>query len=82
MTATILTLPVHKRRPLPKRVQPGIRRRLAQIGQVLELPADEIERAGVDLDSLIEFAWRTGQSLDWIILGEPRVMIARLARCR
>ena len=82
MTADILMLPIRQRRPLPRKVQPGIKRRLAQIGEVLELPADETARASTDLDALIKFAERYGQSLDWICLGDPRVMIARLSRCR
>ena len=79
MTADIIRLPVRPRRRLPKRAMPGIRRRLAQIGQALGLHPDEIERAAVDLDALIDFAWRHGQSMDWICLGNPVNMIRRMA---
>ena len=82
MTADVISLPVPEREPLPPKHRAGIRERLQQIGEALELPPAEIDRAASDMFVLIDFAQRHGQSLDWIVFGDPQPMIRMLNRVR
>ena len=60
------------------RDQKAIRARVAYVAEVLNLGDDEIEKAMTE-DGLLAFARRHHQSLDWLVEGDPRVMIARCA---
>jgi hypothetical protein len=78
----VIRFPIPTRQPLPRRRLPAINRRLAEIGRALELPEAETARAGTDFDTLLAFARRHNQSLDWICAGDPGPMIRRLQRRR
>jgi hypothetical protein len=56
----------------------AIRARVVYVAEVLNLGDDEIEKAMTE-DGLLAFARRHHQSLDWLVEGDPRVMIARCA---
>ena len=56
----------------------AIRARVAYVAEVLNLGDDEVEKAMTE-DGLLAFARRHHQSLDWLVEGDPRVMIARCA---
>ena len=60
------------------RDQKAIRARVVYVAEVLNLGDDEIEEAMTE-DGLLAFARRHHQSLDWLVEGDPRVMIARCA---
>ena len=59
----------------------AIRSRVELVAEVLELPASEVELAMSDPEgqSLGLFAWRYGQSIDWLFAGDLRRAI--LADC-
>ena len=56
----------------------AIRARVEFVVEVLNLDHDEVEKAMTE-DGLLAFARRHHQSLDWLVEGDPRVMIARCA---
>lgn len=62
------------------RLSRAARGRLKVVGEALELPASEVQRAGRSEQGLLAFTLRHKQSLDWIILGDPRPMIRERAR--
>ncbi len=49
------------------------------IADTLRLPYSEVEKAKVSEDELINFTRRYKQSHDWVIEGDMRSMIKRLA---
>ena len=53
--------------------------RVELIASVLSIPDGDVTEATHGDRGLIEFAGRYGQSLDWIVMGDIRGMIARLA---
>jgi hypothetical protein len=56
-----------------------IHARVDFVAEVLNLDQDEVEKAITTEDGLLAFARRHHQSLDWLVEGDPRVMIARCA---
>jgi hypothetical protein len=56
----------------------AIRARVEFVAEVLNLDHDEVDKAMTE-DGLLAFARRHHQSLDWLVEGDPRVMIARCA---
>ena len=56
----------------------AIRERVGYVAEVLNLGNEEVEGALTE-DGLLCFAHRHRQSLDWLVDGDPRVMIARCA---
>ena len=56
----------------------AIRARVEFVAEVLNLASEEVEKAMTE-DGLLAFARRHHQSLDWLVEGDPRVMIARCA---
>jgi hypothetical protein len=56
----------------------AIRDRVGYVAEVLNLGNEEVEGALTE-DGLLSFAHRHHQSLDWLVDGDPRVMIARCA---
>jgi hypothetical protein len=60
----------------------AIRARVEVVADVLRLRDDEIEAALADPETgypLVDFALRHHQSLDWLVLGDVRSMIAARA---
>ena len=57
----------------------AIRARVEFVVEVLNLDHDEVVKAITTEDGLLAFARRHHQSLDWLVEGDPRVMIARCA---
>ena len=53
---------------------------LHDIGQALDLPAGEIDKALASEDELLAFTLRHGQSLDWIVHGDATAMIRTIAK--
>jgi hypothetical protein len=56
-----------------------IHARVDFVAEVLNLDHDEVKKAITTEDGLLAFARRHHQSLDWLVEGDPRVMIARCA---
>ena len=56
-----------------------IHARVEFVAEVLNLDHDEVDKAMMSEDGLLAFARRHHQSLDWLVEGDPRVMIARCA---
>jgi hypothetical protein len=56
----------------------AIRGRVEMVAKVLDLPRAEVLGA-MSWDGLLAFSSRHHQSLDWLVEGDPRVMIARCA---
>ena len=52
---------------------------MTYVAEVLNLSGDEVDKAMMTEDGLLAFARRHHQSLDWLVEGDPRVMIARCA---
>ena len=79
--AEIVQFPPRERMPLRFRKR-TISKRLRRIGNLLNVPYYEVAAACADEIELVEFAARYGQSLDWIVLGDPDCMIRTLGRER
>ena len=57
--------------------------RLNVIGEALGLDRAEIENAATSDEALIDFTERHNQSLEWIVRGNPKVMICSTSEaCR
>jgi hypothetical protein len=57
----------------------AIRARVEFVAEVLNLASEEVDQAVRTEDGLLAFARRHHQSLDWLVEGDPRVMMARCA---
>jgi hypothetical protein len=56
-----------------------VQARIELVAMELLLPDAEVPDA-TDEDGLIDFARRHGQSLDWLVMGDVRGMIRRMAK--
>ena len=56
--------------------------RLEVVSDCLNLPGQDLRAIAQDDERLIEFAFKHGQSLDWLIVGDVRNYIRMAAKRR
>jgi hypothetical protein len=57
----------------------AVRARIEVVADALRLRDAEVDAAAADEEGLIAFARRHNQSLDWLVVGDVRTMIAARA---